>query len=337
MTDRLPINADGFPGFFEVPGFNRYCVNKEGIVVNKLSGKVVHGSTNPAGYHNYRLTDDQGYCYTYGRHRLLCDVFKRHLKYREDLVVNHRNGIKGFDELNNLEWLSTKENIEHAGAMGLSLKCRPISVRNVDTGIVLDFPSIIECAKHFGLSKDAVNYRVKIGEKRVFPERNQYRYKTEEPWYIPNRIENKLFENGRSRAIMVRNLLNGKIKTYRNITSLAEELQVLIPTITNWLSQKDQPVIPGFLQLKWAFDCNDWRPVEDPYLEVSDFNKLKPIQITDEKTQVKKIYLSRAECCKELGIHYATLDYRVKTNGQRVFKDGKRYQFYESIENSPTL
>lgn len=168
----IPTQSDLFPGFYCIPEFSNYVISKSGDVINIRNKYFLKGSTNPAGYFNYRLKRDDGYIFTWGRHRLLCRVFKYPGPEFDDLVVNHTNGIKGDDCLDNLEVVTQQENVNHAGSNGLTTKCCPISVRDVDTGEIQYFPSIVECARTFGLSKDAINYRVSSGEKFIFPERN---------------------------------------------------------------------------------------------------------------------------------------------------------------------
>lgn len=323
--------AIGFPGFYEIPEFNRYCVSKDGRVLNKLKTKLLKGSKNPAGYHNFRMRSDFGGFYTYGRHRLLGDVF---IPKFNGTVVNHKNGVKGDDRLDNLEWTTIQGNIEHAGLMGISEKCKPVSIRNVKTGEVLHFPSIVKCARFLNFTKDAVNYRVKIGESRVFPEEYQYRFfNDKKDWEIPNFIENKLYENSTSKGIFTRNLQTSEIKFYKRIKDLAKELNVHITTISIWMKENNQPVIPGLLQLKWARDPNGWRIVTDWYYELSRFNKTKPIQITNTKTKEVQMYLSRAECCLKTGIHFSTLTYRLQTNGRKVFSNNCIYQYYQEKQS----
>ena len=88
--------------WYKIKRFSRYVINKQGVVYNVISNKIVTGSKNPAGYHNYRVTRDDGYTYTVGRHRLLGMVFIPCDVDTDTLVINHINGIKGDDTIENL-------------------------------------------------------------------------------------------------------------------------------------------------------------------------------------------------------------------------------------------
>lgn len=325
---------NSFLGFHEIPSYSNYVVNTLGQVLNIKTNTVLEGSVNPDGYHNYRLKHDRGFTYTWGRHRLLAYVFKNPGCCIDNLVVNHINAIKGDDRLDNLEWVTYQGNAEHAGSLGLTEKCVPISVRCVDTGDVLNFASIIECSRVFGLSKDAVNYRVKIGERRVFPERKQYRFSTESaPWYIPADIKTEMLKNSTCKKILLRHVLTHQVIEFNKVSDLSVYLNVPISTITLWVNQNDQPVLPGLIQIKWGSDLSPWRIVVDVYLEINIYTGKKSVTATQRSTGVIKNYTSAVDCARDMNLSTTALNYRLKSNGEKVFSDGYSYNYY-SISHS---
>lgn len=327
--------TEQYPGFYEIPGFQNYAVSYEGEVVNKISGKIIAGSTNPKGYHNHRLSQNNGRTLTIGRHRLMMLAFKYPGEIVDSLWVNHKNGIRGDDRLDNLEWVTPQGNCHHAGLTGLTSKCCPISVRDVDTGVVLKFPSIIDCATHFGLSKDAIRYRIWAGEERIFPERKQYRAShSGDPWYIPEKIELEFVRFGHAKRAYVYHLLTKEIRMFVRLIDLADHLGIKPSTLTQWMKFKGQPVLPGFVLLKWSHDTTPWRQVEDPYLELASTSRNhRPVKTTEEETGAIKLYTSVQECAKYHGLNQTTLHYRLKSNGNTVFSDGYRYEYYSSNSN----
>ena len=334
MDNRL-IEVEGFSGFYEIPGYSRYAISRVGVVLKKDDGSIVKASRNPDGYFNQRIASDSGVRLTWGRHRLMSYVFKYPGEDYVDLVVNHKNGVKGDDWLDNLEWVTYQGNAEHAGSLGLTDKCLPIAVRDVDTGVVEKFPSIVECARAMGVSKDAINYRVKAGEYRIFPERKQYRVSHgDEPWYVSDNPEIELMQNGRARGVVVRYVKTGKILGFNRAIDLASHLSVSAASITKWINIPNQPVLPGFIQIKWDYDTTPWREVGDVILELEKFTGKKSVKVINDLTKTETIFTSGVECAAIMNLKPTALNYRLKSRGGQVFSDGYRYVYYsDSLES----
>lgn len=162
---------------YEIPQFKNYHINTSGEVFSKFTNSWISGSVNPAGYHNYKLTRNDNISITVGRHRLMAMTFKPNpYDVSIDLLyVNHINGIKGDDRLDNIEWLFPKSNCEHAGTLGITPKCVPIQVKEYGNGSVQTFPSYIECSEYYNISKDFVSYWAAIGPYRVASNGLQFR------------------------------------------------------------------------------------------------------------------------------------------------------------------
>lgn len=316
----------GLQGFYEIPEYSNYAISKKGIVINITSGKTLNGSINPAGYLNIRIKHDNGFTLTWGLHRLLCYVFKP-IDDIKHMVVNHLDGNKANNSLENLEWVTYTQNLEHAGMNNLTSKCIPISVRDVKTGIVEKFPSVIACSRKFGMTKDAILHRIKQGETRIFPELKQYRVGHEDyEWYIPTDLRILLDKNGKYKKVLVRFCLTGTIELFESLSSVSLFLNQPLSKLSRWVSKPHQPVLPGYVQLKWNTDDSPWRIPENPIKELEDFNGTRSVSVYDEQTMFRKRYSSIKECAEDLNISSSCLIYRLNTNGNIVF-DGKRFYY----------
>lgn len=271
-----------------------------------------------------------GHTATIGRHRLVALAFKYPGAEADHLWVNHINGIKGDDRADNLEWVTPQGNIHHAGLFGLTSKCCPVSVREVDSGKVLEFLSIIDCANYFGMSKDSIQYRLRFGETRVFPERRQYRLSfSNSPWYIPTESELSIIEHGNTKRVSVLYVFIGRVVEFDSLTDLATRLGVSLSTVSQWMQIPGYPVLSGFIMIKWANDPTPWRSIEDPYLELSaTLGNCKIVQVVNDKTKEITVYLSARECAVANNLKPTALNYRLRSNGNVVFSDGNRYGYY---------
>lgn len=325
-----PVEESAKIGFFKIQWYDQYCVNRDGIVFDKTKGEYLTGWGTPGEtYLTFALVRDDGVKLAWGRHRLMMYVFDHPGIAIDELIVNHKNGVKGDDRLENLEWVTAKQNCEHAGAEGMSPKCLPIAVREVDTGTVTLYPSIIECARVTGVSKDNIVYRLKVGEQRVFPERKQYRLgHSEEPWCIPENIEHELMENSTSRPVLVMDLKSGVVFRFPQLQKAAEFFQMSVSVMTRWIRQSNQPVLLGKYLMKRANDPTPWRDVGDIALELDTGRSKRVVVSTHVESGRVALHDSALDCAKEAGISPTTLNWRLKSKGATVYPDGYTYQYY---------
>jgi hypothetical protein len=318
-------------GFFKIPGYSQYIVDKTGFVINVPLMEEVAGWRGSNGYFNLSMTSDSDHTSLVGRHRLLACVFKHPGKDVNDLIVNHIDGNKENDALDNLEWVTYQENAEHAGRLGLTRKCLPIQVRNIDTGCVEEYPSLIECARNVGLSKDAIAWRIKVGDSRVFPERKQYRLsESGSEWSACVTDGDFIIRHGRARPVLARNVLTDSVLTFNSLSELAKFLDVALSTAQQWLAAPNQPVVTGLHQLKWQEDTRPWRKVQDAYREFEQFSGKRVVLVTNAKSNETEIFLSANSCAKALGIKPTALSYRLKSDGMTVFEDGLAFEYYSN-------
>lgn len=93
-----------------IPYNSRYLINEDGEILNSETGKYLIGNYNETGYHYYRLSKD-GKKKMFFAHRLVAEAF---LPNENNLpVVNHIDGNKTNNNVNNLEWASYSENTIH--------------------------------------------------------------------------------------------------------------------------------------------------------------------------------------------------------------------------------
>ena len=95
-----------------------YYINEKGQIYSKLSNKILSGSLDKDGYVRISLKTEDNKQKTIKLHRILLITFNP-VKNYQYLQVNHIDGNKTNNTLDNLEWCSCKKNIEHAFDIGL--------------------------------------------------------------------------------------------------------------------------------------------------------------------------------------------------------------------------
>ena len=100
MLERRPIK-----------NYENYLIDIEGNIYNTTTNKPLKGSISEHGYKYYRLSKD-GKKKMFYAHRLVAEMFLSNPN--NFTIVNHIDGNKLNNNVNNLEWVSCSENINHA-------------------------------------------------------------------------------------------------------------------------------------------------------------------------------------------------------------------------------
>lgn len=100
----------------KIKGFDKYLISNKGKVKSLYKNRVLIGGCNSNGYKTVSLTKDKK-IYTLQVHRLIALHFIPNPKHKK--TVNHIDGNKINNKLENLEWNTYSENRIHAIKTGL--------------------------------------------------------------------------------------------------------------------------------------------------------------------------------------------------------------------------
>lgn len=149
-----------------------YKISNYGEILNTKTMKYMHFSENIRYYQVSIFVDKK--LYQYSVHRLVayyfCKIPKRYLEKGltySDLVPNHKNGIKHCNAAFNLEWITQKENTDHAWREGLcdSIRGENNHLAKIDEktakkiiAMIMDRKNNKEISETLGVTKKTVQH-----------------------------------------------------------------------------------------------------------------------------------------------------------------------------------
>jgi hypothetical protein len=143
---------------------NGYLINKEGNVKSP-KGKILKQNISNSGYYFINIKN-KGYFI----HRALCFSFIENIN--NDLIVNHKDGNKKNNSLDNLEWCDRSYNIKHMYKLELK-KYKPLHYKNkfgtehnrskkvICLKDNIQFGSMSEAERYYNLGQGSVSWAVK--------------------------------------------------------------------------------------------------------------------------------------------------------------------------------
>lgn len=126
-----------------------YLISSKGEVYRRKTKRIIRPWRVSHGYLRVEINHERKWINEYV-HRLVGETY---LKRRPGAnQINHINGDKEDNRLENLEWVTAREN--RAAQKGLKRHKRPVAINGVS------YPSIAAAARDWGVSRDVIRYLI---------------------------------------------------------------------------------------------------------------------------------------------------------------------------------
>ncbi len=148
----------------DIPGYEgKYSINENGDIwshtkkTNKKGGLYMKTKITSAGYKSLQLSKD-GETKDTLIHRLLAEIFIENPNKKP--TVNHRDGNKLNNNIDNLEWATYSENNQHAMSTGLNgiRKLNTIQIREIRRLREEEKMQYKDIASKYNMGKTAIRY-----------------------------------------------------------------------------------------------------------------------------------------------------------------------------------
>ena len=145
-----------------INGFENYSITKNGNILNTKTNRILKYVIDSSGYYQVNLYNN-GKSKKFLIHRLVAIYFIPNFENKPQ--VNHINGIKTDNNVLNLEWNTSKENINHALKLSNNQRKNSKIVIDLYTGIF--YNSIGDAAKTLDIKYQTLLSKVKTNKYRI--------------------------------------------------------------------------------------------------------------------------------------------------------------------------
>ena len=159
-------DIEGYEGLYQVSNLGRvrsyHKLNGRGLEENP---HVLTPKVDKDGYFEFNLRKDKTSKYL-RCHRLVAQTFIPNPENKSQ--INHKNGVKTDNEVENLEWVNCVENIHHAFVTGLRVKTplnNPKSIKvaqyTLDGKLIKTYPSMREVERQTNFKHTCISRATK--------------------------------------------------------------------------------------------------------------------------------------------------------------------------------
>ncbi len=126
-----------------------YEISNKGRMRNKTNLHILKPSIDKYGYYKIKYNNDKGVLIYKTIHRLVAEAFIPNPENKP--CINHKDGIKTNNNLENLEWVTVKENIIHSFNNLLNKNTSPVELLNIEDNSRLNFRSIKDLGRYLSI------------------------------------------------------------------------------------------------------------------------------------------------------------------------------------------
>lgn len=338
---KFPVGMESHanPGYAFIPGFTKYCINKEGSLRNVIKGTEIKGTVIDSGRTKFTLIPDIGPQTTMEKQRLLCLAWKELPLNVEKFHVANINGDIEDISLDNLEWVKFNAMLNRRERIPVFPAAKEIFARSVETGKITSYYTEAAACKALGMYRGAIRMVTNIPKDkrkqyngydiRLAREGNLWddtdikkhadviksaKWKTgdEDPYSRKTRDDGRKVESFNVRTY--------EVKQYFSLADCARDIGMCIPAIHAHLAKPMSAILPGYVLIRESKgEVGGWRKVYNDEIEAFEHLRVNAVLVRDVRTGAVTVYDTTREAADALGLDMHQLRYRLSVEGQPVW------------------
>jgi hypothetical protein len=312
-----------YPGFYIVPSLKFLAISKKSEVINLSTGNKLTLNLNKRGY----LCVSVGYKgkeYKFRAHRLIGLTFigrpKRHLNVDyKDLFINHIDGVRNNNSIENLEWVTEKENTLHAIETRL-IKFDTCLSRDIRNNLITSYLSSFHCAFEHDVNGTAMRFHV-LSSQAGTRTKDWFVFKLDDgkPWPIltkDQKVKDSLtYDRG---YWIAKNIITGVKAIHNTIRQLAEALSLNVNSVPTLYQKNPLKPIKNWL---FSYIKTTTDEIKKQLPQRDKFNNSGiPIELVNVLTNEVKEFKSKNSLSVENSIPLGTINFYIDKS-THVWKD----------------
>ena len=330
--------CEEYPGYYHIPFIENAIINPvTSTAISLIRSTIMTKKKKKRGYLEYGFTVDKKTQKAYLIHRLLATMFIPEVRDISKLQVNHINGVTDDNRLENLEWVTPRENI-HRYYRDINKRTHVlVEVKNVYTNKITIYPNRILASLEIGWgdNRDFIEHRLSQPDSRVWAPGVQIRKYHQDnkpfPELSQEEIATQLANEGIANKTYLRNVITNEEYKFDSQTECSDFLKLSQGALSGYVNSNQKPFIWNNTIYQVKTDTTPWKSISDPYIEIEQQGEAVPVKCILPDGSFK-IYLNARDCAKENNLSVTTLNERLnQANPNKFWKDGKAYVRYKDF------
>lgn len=228
-------------GFYKTPVAPELYVSRNGRIWSEMRETFIKPTPSKERYPCFESLEVR-----YQVHCLLAETFIKKPNLNEKIEVNHRDGNKNNFDLKNLEWVTRRENIQHAVDTGLiskNLYC--LLSKDFVTGEVAEHRSLNECARNLSCQASTLSLYLRRVPTALLKRRYDVIYKGGR-WNSFTAADVGRPGLGQRRAVLAIHQESGLTTIYGSTLDASVHTGVIRTEISTRASGRRSPLVKGY-------------------------------------------------------------------------------------------